>query len=90
LISENSRNPEKNSGKCYFAGTAPTPDPTPLVYSWNPKSRIASRLRDLVAIIHEGISLRSKESLFSERRLPRRKDKPVIRALEIEDSENVI
>jgi len=61
-----------------------------LVYSWNPKSRIASRLRDLVAIIHEGMSPRSKESLFSERRQPRRKDKPVIRSVEIEDAENVI
>jgi DNA-binding transcriptional ArsR family regulator len=60
-----------------------------LVYSWNPKSRIASRLRDLVAVIHEGMSPRSKESLFSERRQPRRKDKPVIPAPEIEDAENV-
>jgi len=60
------------------------------VDSWNPKSRIASRLRDLVAIIHEGISLRCNESLFYERRQPRKKDKPVIRALEIEDGKNVI
>jgi|GEM_PF-3240587 len=40
--------------------------------------------------IHEGMSPRSKESLFSERRQPGRKDKPVTRALEIEDSEQVI
>jgi len=59
------------------------------VDSWNPKSRIASRLRDLIAVIHEGMSPRSKESPFSERLQPRRKDKPVIRALKIEDAENV-
>lgn len=58
-----------------------------LVYSWNPKSRISSRLRDLVAVVHEGLSPRSKESLFSERRHPRRKDKPVIRAVEIQKPE---
>ena len=50
-----------------------------LVYAWNPKSRLASRLRDLVAVIHEGLSLQAKEEIFCERRLPRTKDKPVIR-----------
>ncbi len=41
-----------------------------LVDSWNPKSRIASRLRDLVGINDEGMSPRSKDSLFSDRRQP--------------------
>lgn len=50
-----------------------------LVYSWNPKSRLAGRLRDLVGVIHEGLSLQVKEELFQERRQPRAKDKPVIR-----------
>ena len=49
-----------------------------LVYSWNPKSRLATRLRDLVAVIHEGLGPH-KESLFKQRRQPRAKDKPVIR-----------
>jgi len=58
--------------------------------SWNPKPRIASRLRDLVAIIHEEMSNRLKESLYSERRQPRRKVKSVIRVWETEEPENAI
>lgn len=50
-----------------------------LVYSWNPKSRVASRLRDLTGVIYEGLSFEIKEALFSLRRQPRAKDKPVIR-----------
>jgi hypothetical protein len=50
-----------------------------LVYSWNPKSRVASRLRDLVGVIYDGLSLEAKVDLFVERRQPRAKDKPVIR-----------
>lgn len=50
-----------------------------LVYSWNPKSRLASRLRDLVSVVHESLSPKTKETWFHERRLPRSKDKPVIR-----------
>ncbi len=50
-----------------------------LVYGWNPKSRMASRLRDLTGVIYEGLSNEAKEQLFAERRTPRAKDKPVIR-----------
>lgn len=50
-----------------------------LVYSWNPKSRVASRLRDLIGVIYDGLSLEAKQVLFMERRQPRAKDKPVIR-----------
>ena len=50
-----------------------------LVYTWNPKSRIAKRMQDLVAVAYEGLSLKAKQSVFSERRQPRSKDKPVIR-----------
>lgn len=50
-----------------------------LVYTWNPKSRLAGRLRDLVAVVHEGLSAEAKETLFAGRRQPRSKDKPVIR-----------
>ncbi len=50
-----------------------------LVYSWNPKSRVSSRLRDLTAVVYDGLSLEAKEELFNERRQPRAKDKPVIR-----------
>jgi hypothetical protein len=51
-----------------------------LVYSWNPKSRVASRLRDLTGVIYDGLSLEMKQALFVERRQPRAKDKPVIRS----------
>ncbi len=50
-----------------------------LVYTWNPKSRVAARLRDLVGVIYDGLSNGAKEALFPERRQPRAKDKPVIR-----------
>jgi hypothetical protein len=50
-----------------------------LVYSWNPKSRMASRLRDLTGVVYDGLSFEAKEAIFSQRRQPRSKDKPVIR-----------
>ncbi len=50
-----------------------------LVYSWNPKSRMATRVRELVAVADAGLSPEAKETLFAERRQPRAKDKPVIR-----------
>lgn len=49
------------------------------MYAWNPKSRVASKLRDLTGAIYDGLSMEAKESLFPERRQPRAKDKPVIR-----------
>jgi hypothetical protein len=50
-----------------------------LVYSWNPKSRVASRLRDLTGVIYDGLGSEARQQLFTERRQPRSKDKPVIR-----------
>lgn len=50
-----------------------------LVYTWNPKSRVAARLRDLTGVIYDGLSLETKQAMFPERRQPRAKDKPVIR-----------
>jgi predicted ArsR family transcriptional regulator len=50
-----------------------------LVYTWNLKSRMASRLRDLTGVIYDGLSLEAKEALFAQRQQPRAKDKPVIR-----------
>jgi hypothetical protein len=50
-----------------------------LVYTWNPKSRIAARLRDLTGVVYDGLSLEAKQAMFPERRQPRAKDKPVIR-----------
>ncbi|MFC7339314.1 ArsR family transcriptional regulator [Haloferula chungangensis] len=50
-----------------------------LVYTWNSKSRLASRLRDLTGVVYDGLDPQTKEQLFAERRQPRAKDKPVIR-----------
>ena len=49
-----------------------------LLYQWNAKSRLATRLKELVAIIYEGIPLEKRMKLFEARRRPRAKDKPVI------------
>jgi hypothetical protein len=52
-----------------------------LVYSWNPKSRLASRLRDLTGVAYDSLDPQAKQRIFAERRQPRAKDKPVIRGL---------
>jgi len=49
-----------------------------LIYGWNPKSRFSSRLKDLVAAAYENIPLEHSARIFTERRRPRSKDKPVI------------
>ena len=49
-----------------------------LVYTWNLKSRVAARLRDLVGVVYDGLDIAAKAELFAERRRPRTKDKPVI------------
>lgn len=49
-----------------------------LVYQWNAKSRMAKRLRDLAAVVHDGMDPALKQKWFT-RRQPRAKDKPVIR-----------
>lgn len=50
-----------------------------LIYSWNPKSRISLRLRELVGVVYDGLDMRLKEEIFKSRHQPRAKDKPVIR-----------
>jgi hypothetical protein len=37
------------------------------------------KVRDLVAVAYESLSPKARESVFSERRQPRSKDKPVTR-----------
>lgn len=49
-----------------------------LVYSFNPRSRAAARLKDLVGVFYDGMSFEAKEQLFVVRRRHRSKDKPVI------------
>lgn len=49
-----------------------------IVYSWNPKAKIAEKVRALVAHVYDGIPLKRRSEIFAKRRRPRAKDKPVI------------
>ncbi len=49
-----------------------------LVYHWNPKSRAASRLRELVAVYYESLPEEIHQEKLSTRRRHRAKDKPII------------
>jgi DNA-binding transcriptional ArsR family regulator len=49
-----------------------------LIFNWNPKSRAASRLKDLVGVAYEGISSEISSMKFATRRRHRSKDKPII------------
>jgi hypothetical protein len=49
-----------------------------LVFTWNVKSRFAKRVKDVVEVVYEGMSLEEREICFPTRRRPRAKDKPVI------------
>ena len=49
-----------------------------VVYSFNPRSKAAARLRDLVAVYYDSMSLEAKEQCFPVRRRHRAKDKPII------------
>lgn len=49
------------------------------IYSFNPKLAITKKLKDLIQVFYDAIPLEQKEELFSARRRPRRKGKPVIR-----------
>lgn len=48
------------------------------VYTFNPKLGVTKKLRDLIGVFYEAISPSEREEMFSQRRRPRRKDKPVI------------
>jgi DNA-binding transcriptional regulator YhcF (GntR family) len=49
-----------------------------LVDGWNPKSRGASRLKDLVGIYYESLPEEIHQEKLATRRRPRSKDKPII------------
>ena len=49
-----------------------------LVFTWNAKSRFAMRMKSLVEVVYEGMSLEEREKRFAARRRPRTKDKPII------------
>lgn len=48
------------------------------VYLFNKKSKAAVKLFELIKIYYDGLSVKDKEMIFSERRRPRRPGKPVV------------
>ena len=55
------------------------------IYSFNPKLGVTKKLKDLIKVFYDAIPLEQKEKLFSERRRPRRRGKPVIAKVKNED-----
>jgi DNA-binding transcriptional ArsR family regulator len=48
------------------------------VYSFDPRQPATARLKDLIRVFYEALSVRDRETMFPTRRRPRRKGKPVI------------
>ncbi len=48
------------------------------VYMFNKKSKAATKFYDLIKVYYDGLSVKDKEKIFSQRRRPRRPGKPVI------------
>lgn len=48
------------------------------VYSFNPKMGVTKKLKELIQVFYDAIPLDQREEIFSARRRPRRKGKPVI------------
>ena len=49
------------------------------IYSFNMKSKVAKTFYDLVKLYYDGLSIKDKEKIFSERRRPRRAGKPILK-----------
>ncbi len=49
-----------------------------VVFTWNAKSRFGKRMKSLVEVVYEGMSLEEREIRFPVRRRPRAKDKPIM------------
>ena len=47
------------------------------VYSFNPRQPATKKLKELIQVFYEAMSLQERERLFSRRRRPRRRGKPV-------------
>ena len=47
------------------------------VYSFNPKQPATRKLKELVQVFYEAMSMQERERLFSTRRRPRRRGKPI-------------
>ena len=48
------------------------------VYTFNPRQPMTRKLKELIQVFYEAMSQREREQLFSARRRPRRRGKPVI------------
>jgi hypothetical protein len=48
------------------------------VYTFNPKSPFTKPVKELIELCYESISLSERQVLFSNRRRPRRKGKPLL------------
>ena len=48
------------------------------VYSFNPKQPATKKLKELIQVFYEAMSARDRQRMFSERRRPRRRGKPVV------------
>ncbi|WP_408095620.1 ArsR family transcriptional regulator [Peredibacter sp. HCB2-198] len=48
------------------------------IYTFNPKIGVTKKLKELIQIFYDSIPLEQKEQMFSERRRPRRRNKPVL------------
>jgi hypothetical protein len=53
---------------------------TTRVYQFNPKLGVVKKVRELIGAFYDAIPLAERESMFSVRRRPRRKGKPVVKA----------
>jgi DNA-binding transcriptional ArsR family regulator len=48
------------------------------IYTFNPKLGVTKKLKDLIQVFYDAIPLEQKEKMFSVRRRPRRRGKPII------------
>lgn len=53
---------------------------TTRIYEFNPKLGVVNKVKNLIEAFYDSIPLVEREKLFSERRRPRRKGKPVIKS----------
>lgn len=53
---------------------------TTRLYSFNPKLGVVKKIKELIEVFYESIPLTDREKMFSERRRPRRRGKPVIKS----------
>ena len=52
---------------------------TTRLYEFNPKLGVVKKIKELIEVFYDSIPLTEREQMFSERRRPRRRGKPVIK-----------